>query len=128
MDRERRHKFRGQAFLEKAETISGKADHLVCYASYLESPDKMQEHLSSVKQDLLDFILFRFNRCIIELDSEVGETHFLSRPGIFDLFRQFLIEDLQLRRGNCGPNIEIAVPPEGIITRRRTYCRVEYVW
>lgn len=112
----------------KAETLSCEVDHLVCYASYLESPDKMQEYLANAKQDLLDILIFRFNRCMVGLNSELGETHFLNRPGIFDLFRQFLIEDLQLRRGNCGPSIEIAVPPEGIITRRRTYCRVEYVW
>jgi hypothetical protein len=57
----------------------------------------MQEHLASAKQDLLDVIIFRFNRCMFELDSEPGETHFLNQPGIFEVFRQFLIEEIQLR-------------------------------
>ncbi|MFQ5585830.1 MAG: hypothetical protein ACE5GF_03290 [Thermodesulfobacteriota bacterium] len=96
---ERTDKFRDPAFLEKAEALSSEVDHLVFDASYLESPDKIKEHLANAKQDLLDILIFRFNRCMVELDSEEGETHFLNRPDIFEVFRQFLIEDIKLRSG-----------------------------
>ncbi|MCP3677972.1 MAG: hypothetical protein GY721_10405 [Deltaproteobacteria bacterium] len=96
---ERTDKFRDPAFFEKAETFWGEVDHLVFDASYLESLDKMQEHLANAKQDLLDILIFRFIRCMIELDCEEGETHFFNRPDIFEIFRQFLIEDIELRSG-----------------------------